>query len=144
MTKIIPFKGEHLKKIVMQEESLAYMRHMLSDEMLLRLEHNPFAVSVETDGEVVMCGGLSIYWENRGEVWAVYDSHKLKKNFVPVFRISKKWIDALSVRRIEASVDIGNKFAERQIQLLGFEKECSLMRKFRPDGRDCALYAKVK
>lgn len=140
--KVIPFKAEHLIELL-KEESAAHLREHLTERHCKALEGAPFTASMELGGEIVMCGGVAIYWHGRGEVWSFYSS-ACKRNYVPVFRAVKKWLDEVPVRRLELAAEIGNKFAQRQAMLLGFELEVPRLRAFQPNGADCAMYVRIK
>jgi hypothetical protein len=142
MIKIIPFKAEHMDELL-KEEAVQYLIPYFDINIKKMMEKKEYINSIEMDGEVVFAGGVSMYWEGRGEAWAFFHS-SCKKNFVPVFRTVRKWIDDCPVRRIEASVLVEDETAHRWIRLLGFQMEAPFMEAFRPDGRDCSLYSRVK
>jgi hypothetical protein len=64
------------------------------------------------------------------------------KRMLQVHRAVKRFVDAVQVRRIEATVLAGFKPGCRWMDLLGFERE-GLMRCYGPDGADYYRYAKV-
>jgi hypothetical protein len=140
--RYVEFKSEHLQKLL-EEDAVSYLRPYFSENVTKTMEQAAHITSIEMNGKVVLCGGVSMYWPGRGEAWVFFDS-SCKTNFVPVFRLVKKWLDEVPVRRIEAAVDVGSMFAHRHVQLLGFKMEAPFMKSFRPDGGDCSLYSKVK
>lgn len=142
MLKIIDFKSEHLQELL-KEEAVAYLRPYFSEDVTKAMEDAFYINSIEMNGKIVFSGGVSIYWHGRGEAWAFFDS-TCRKNFVPVFRTVRKWLDACPVARIEAAVDVDSEVAHRWVKLLGFKMEAPLLKSFRPDGGDCSLYARVK
>lgn len=142
IAKVVPFKSEHLQELL-KEDAVAYLRPFFSEDTTKDMERSIHINSIEMNGKIVFSGGVSVYWEGRGEAWAFFDS-TCRRNFVPVFRTVKAWIDSCPIKRIEAAVDVSDLTAHRWVQLLGFKMEAPFMKSFRPDGGDCSLYSKVK
>jgi len=63
--------------------------------------------------------------------------------FLQVHRAVKQFLDECYVDRIEMTVDCDFPQGHRWARLLGFEMEAERMRRYTPDGRDCALYARL-
>ena len=142
MIEVVAIKIEHMTELL-KREAVAYVRPLFTPEVLKNIERNPHTAAILMDGKVVFAGGVSQYWPQRGEAWAFFDD-SCRKNFIPIVRAARKWLDACPVSRIEAAVDIDATQAHRWVKLLGFELEAPRLRKYRPDGKDCALYARVK
>jgi hypothetical protein len=143
MTRQVDFKAEHIKMLIDQPH-YEYMKPYISEETMAALERQPYVSSIEAEGKIVVAGGVSMYWHGRGEAWAFYDANLPKHLYPRVHKIMRMWFDLCPVRRIEAAIDIGDEIGMRRTEMLGFTLEAPLLRKFRPDGKDCALYARVK
>lgn len=142
MTSVVAFEPQHLAELL-EEGAAAYLKPLLTPDVLESFRNRPLTHSIQQNGKVVFCGGVSLYYPGRGEAWAFFDS-TCRQNFVPVFKIVKKWLNDCPVRRIEASVKVDDEQAHRWVRSLGFELEAPLLKAYRPDGADCALYSKVK
>lgn len=141
--EVVKLKAEHFEQLLAQEWNKA-MRPYFTPEAIQRLEQNAYSYSIITaSGRVVFCGGATVYWPNRCEVWAVFDP-KCKREFMAIHSAVKKFLKNLNFRRIEASVVAGFESGERWIKSLGFTLEAPRMRAYTPMGEDCALYALVK
>jgi hypothetical protein len=143
MIEVIRLKAEHFEQLLAQEWN-AEMRPYFTPEAIKRLENNVHSYSAITaSGRVVFCGGVTLYWPNRCEVWAVFDP-KCKREFMAIHREVKKFLYSLNMRRIEASVRVGFESGERWVKALGFKMEAPIMKAYTPGGEDCSLYALVK
>lgn len=142
MHKIIPFKAEHLAPLLDQsinQDVKAVFLGGFADH----LETIGGSATGLVDGKVAVCGGVWKYWENRGQIWTVFNQD-YKDNFLPVFRILKEFLDQSNYDRLEMSVPFGFEIGKRRAKLLGFTLECERARKYLPNGVDCALFARVK
>jgi RimJ/RimL family protein N-acetyltransferase len=81
-------------------------------------------------------------WDNRAQAWALIAAGA-GRHFVRMFRAMKSFLELQDIRRIEATVDARFEQGHRMMRMLGFEYE-GLMRAYLPDGRDCALYGRVR
>jgi hypothetical protein len=144
MSELINFRSSHLEPLS-KEPLNAWLSEWID---------SPFGKSLESiqsktfiyKGEVMVCGGITPYWSGRGQLWTVF-SEKSKHNFVPVFRVIKKWLNSLlneNYRRIELSVDIGCDVGKRRAEMLGFYLETELARQYLPDGKDVSIYSLVR
>jgi hypothetical protein len=141
-TTFVPFKSEHLQELL-KEDFVAALRPYFTEEVTKLMENAPNIFSLEMDGKVVCCGGAAMYWPGRAEIWMFYSS-ECKKNFLPVFRATKRWMESLPFQRLEAAIDVDNEFGRRQVELAGFQLEAPVLRKYQPDGKSVSLYARVK
>jgi hypothetical protein len=66
------------------------------------------------------------------------------KNFLKGHRAVKRFLDGCYTQRIEMTVDCDFPEAHRWAKMLGFTMECERMKYYSPDGRDCALYARIR
>lgn len=97
-------------------------------------------------GKLMICVGLTPYWNGRGHIWAIFSSNAAG-NFVAVFRGMRKFLEGSKYNRVEMDVPLGSRIsdlAHRRALLLGFELECPRARHYRPGGGDSALYAWVR
>ena len=139
---IVPFRPEHLRSLVLQEAQ-AWMGPMLKadyGEYLLR--GGPCFTAL--DGErVLACSGVLRMWDNRDQAWALM-AQDAGRRFVKIFRGMSRFLDLHDTRRIEATVDCEFEEGHRLMRMLGFRLEAERMRAYLPDGRDAALYARVR
>ena len=142
LTRILPFKADHIKQIRQQPHDLVELANF-TDEQYAMIEKMPDQYSIEIDGRVRACCGLTRYWENRGEVWVIFDVDS-GMYFIRMVRAMKKFLDEVDCRRIEACVISNFIPGHRLVKLLGFALEAPLMRKYGVTGFDYSLYAKVK
>jgi hypothetical protein len=143
MIKVIPFRQEHAVTLITTVKDLEYLKPYMDSKHLNALVGDKAftAVSIK-DGSVLACAGIVQYWDSRGEAWAMFDPN-FKECFLAVHNAVKRFLNVCPMKRIEAVVDLGYERGHRWIKLLGFDLEAPLLKAYRPDGRDCALYAKV-
>lgn len=138
---IIPFQPQHLRALVLQEAQ-AWMQPMLQADYGQSLVKAGPCFTLENEGEIIVCSGLVNMWEGRAQAWALV-SERAGAHFVRIFRAMRDFLEMQDTRRIEATVDAGFDAGHRLMKMLGFEYE-GLMRAYLPDGRDCALYGRVR
>jgi hypothetical protein len=136
------YKAEHLELLDVQEGQ-KYLKKYLSDDMRKSLEGEYSYTALDGD-EVLACAGLLEQWDNRGVVWAYLSSTIGGRRMVPLTRMVARFLDAAPFDRIEATVDADFPQGHRWVKMLGFELEAPRMRKYRPDGGDSALYARIR
>ena len=141
MMIVIPYKADHLK-VLMIQEAQQYMQVYISEADTKALEQG-HAYTGFKNGTVLICAGVMPIWKGRGLAWA-YVAQQAGRHMVELTKNVKRVLDTLPFNRIEAAVDVDFKPGHRWARLLGFELEVERMRKFRPDGGDSALYARVK
>jgi hypothetical protein len=141
MFEVVPFRAEHLGLIKLQS-----LQAHLSDWVSLaeggELEKFP-SYTAMVDGEPIGAAGILWMWRGRAQVWA-FISDTGPKNFIKGHRAVKKFIDGCYVQRIEMTVDCDFPQAHRWAKMLGFHMECERMKYYSPDGRDCALYVRLR
>lgn len=141
MIIMIPFKGEHLRKLSVQPSQKDILA-MVTDEALLEIEKQSDAYTFMDGDEVVAICGTAPYGDGRALAWSFLSSN-IKHRMVSVTRYVKDYLKKSTYRRIEMSVDCDHPEAHRWARMLGFECEAERMKKYSADGRDCALYALV-
>lgn len=140
---VVPFKAHHLKTLSLQEEQ-QYLAQYMTDEQMIAIEQGGWGWSgVYPDGLVVGCAGVLPMWQGRGIAWAYLSDAAQGLEFIKVHKAVKKFLDSCYLQRIEMTVDCDFKQGHRWARLLGFEMEAERMKAYRPDGGDCALYARV-
>jgi len=138
---VSPFLRSHIQKMVIQEKQQG-LEHLLTDEILTMLERSHAYTAIDGD-EILACAGVIELAPGRAGAWA-YLSQNVGNRMRGVTKAVKSFLDLADYRRIEMDVDCDFAQAHRWARMLGFEMECERRRKFTPDGRDCALYARVR
>ena len=140
--EVIPYKAEHMDRLDLQEAQ-RYLAVYLDTALRKSLEGD-FSFTVMDGDEVLCCAGLVAQWENRGLVWAYISETIGPGRFTVMHRHMMRLLDSMPFDRIEASVDVDFEKGHRWVRALGFTLEAPLMRRYRPDGGDSALYARVR
>lgn len=138
---VIPFEPSHLRALVLQDAQ-GWMKPMLSADYGEWLKKSGPCFTLANDGDVFACCGLVNMWENRAQAWALL-SDDAGKYFVRIFRAMSAFLDLQDTRRIEATVDENFQQGHRLMSMLGFQHE-GVMRAYLPDGRNCAMYGRVR
>lgn len=107
------------------------------------LEGQKYSYAYFDGPDVVMVGGVIEYWFGRGESWAVISDHH-RSSFIKVHNSAKRFFDECPIRRIEMSVVCGFENGHRWARALGFTLEAERLRAYLPNGKDAALYARVR
>lgn len=141
MIDVAPFRAADLQEI-MEQKLMAYLSKYITDKQRQEME-GPWSFTGRVNGRVVICGGVALYWEGRGEAWAIIDRN-VKIEFLRIHRAVQRVLDLCPLRRIEATVDVGFKPGHRWMRMLGFKMEAAVLEAFRPDGRNASLYALVR
>jgi len=136
---VVPFKREHLMNILIQNQQEGF-QEMLTPFVMRQLEKDGFTAI--DDGEILGCAGATELSPNRALVWA-YISRNVGSRMIHITRAVKRYLSIAPYRRIEMDVDCDFPEAHRWARMLGFELECERRRAYTPDGKDCALYARV-
>ena len=135
--EIIPFKLEHFEGLY-DQPSNAFLKSWV-EKWAKGLIEKEQAFTGLVRGEPMVCGGITDYWDGRGQIWAIFNE-KSKTNFVPVFRGIKAWLIKQPYHRLELSVPVGLEVGCRRAALLGFKLEC-IAKKYLPDQTDAILYS---
>lgn len=138
----VPFEAAHLQHLVLQPAQ-QWCRSYLQGAELRTLE-NEWAATLMHDGRPIACVGPALYWENRALVWSFISTAVCQSNFLTIHRLAKAYLAGLPFRRLEAAVDVDFDAGHRWARALGFQLEAACMSAFQLDGRDCALYARVR
>lgn len=138
--QVVPFQADHLEQLPLQDSQM-HLSGWVSEEQGIVLEGSPSYTAIH-DGEPIAVAGILPCWHGRAIAWA-FLSDMGANHFISVHRAVKKFLDGCYVHRIEMSVDCDFPEAHRWAEMLGFKMEAERMSAYSPDGRDCALYARV-
>lgn len=142
MMKVEKLKAEDFK-MVMARGGKSYIGATLTEEQARALEETPESFSIFADGKLIACAGVAEYWAGRGESWAVIATD-CKADFFRLHNVVKRYLEICPIRRVEASVDCDFPAGHRWVKALGFTLEAERLKSFLPDGKDAAMYARVK
>lgn len=138
----VPFEAEHVFNMELQPAQ-TWLFDYLAIENLRPLE-NMWATTLMEDGTPILCGGPMVFWHNRALMWSFISTKVSRDKFLRVHKRVKNYLDSLPFARLEATVDVDFKAGHRWMKSLGFKMEAARMVGYDFDGRDCALYAKVR
>lgn len=141
MFEFVQFKKEHLTPLLDQPTN-AHLRSWIQNGNADIMEKQ-FSRTLLADGVPLICGGVTQYWEGRGQVWTIFNEN-CKANFLPVFRVIRRFLAEQPCRRLEMCVPVDLEKGHRRARMLGFKLECPLAPKYLPDGSDCSLYSLVR
>lgn len=134
-------KHEHVRTLRLQQEQRQFACALTQEYVQSLIDHGHAWTVI--DGEtIVACAGFVEHWHNRAYAWALIGD-EAGRRMVPLTRIVRQFLDQSPWPRIETAVDEAFEAGHRWAKLLGFEKE-GVMRHYSPEGRDCALYARVR
>lgn len=139
MPSIVKFAKEHLFDI-----NLAFELTNAGKQSLANYADVIGYTGIE-DGKILATGGVHRMWEGVGEGWLLVSREGLAKPKT-VAKYTSMLFSHLQEEhglfRIQASVSVADRVANRYAQWLGFENE-GIMLKYGPDGSDYIRYARV-
>lgn len=138
MKKPLP---EDIRKVLSDPLNKKY-RDNITEEQILILCKDPYSAVGLVNGEPVMIGGLVFYWDGRGRVWSMFTSME-KHKFIPVFRLMKRYIENIRIKRIELDVPYEDHKFKRRAEMLGFTKYADRARSYNVFGEDCTLFERI-
>jgi RimJ/RimL family protein N-acetyltransferase len=138
----VTFEAYHLMQMQTQSAQ-EWMKAHVSYQDARGLE-NEHAATLMLDGRPIACAGVFPIWEGRAYLWCWLGCNATAKTFLELHRFAKRFLDGLPFRRVEAAVECDFAAGHRWVKALGFELEAPRMRCFEIDGRDSALYARVR
>ena len=142
MMEVIPFQAKHIQQIELQGEQ-EYLSKYVNKQHAEALVGD-WAFTGIVNGVPVAAAGVIPMWQGRGMAWAYISKHAMAHSFIPVHKAVKRFLDQCYLHRIEMTVDCEFAEGHRWAHMLGFRLEAVRMRGYRPDGGDCALYARVR
>ena len=140
MTRIIPFKVEHLECMDIREHE----REMLEmTDYLKSLQERSIACTGIVDGRIMCCGGVAPYRNGNSDVWLIPSVHLNTAKFT-FTRELRKWLfqvrEDLSLTRMQ-TFSIEDDLHNRWMRFLGFTKE-GVMRKYNK-GMDYGVWGRI-
>jgi hypothetical protein len=140
MNEIICFLPEHLVGFEDIEGRLTLENAMREGE--IHQKCGPCA-SIVSDGKIVACGGVHIYWQGMGEAWVSLRTGCASPR---VLYTARAWLDAIiekfCLERVQAFCLIGTKWA-RTLKFFRFGQEAYLP-KYGPNGVDKTLWSRFR
>jgi hypothetical protein len=143
MMNIIPFHKEHLQEMV-DRGVVEYVPKEFVDYVFTVIEDQHLSYSAVADGKVVACAGLTELSPARALAWSYLANDIGASSMLRVTRACERMLQLSHFRRVEMDVLYDFEEGHRWAKLLGFELECPRRRAYGPDGRDYALYSRVK
>jgi hypothetical protein len=132
-----------LEQVCLQEGQ-AYLSNWITPQQASALENETWAFTAMQDNGVPLgCAGVVHMWQGRGMAWAYLSKYAAEEKFILVHRAVRRFLSACYLQRIEMTVDCDFEPGHRWAKMLGFKMEAERMRAYRPDGGDCALYARI-
>ncbi len=97
-------------------------------------------------GEVLGCGGIFSIWPQRAQAWTMASENwgARVEDMKRLIKFVTGLLDTYPAQRIEATVLVEYEPGHRWLRCLGFEMEAERMRNYDPQGRDFALYARLR
>lgn len=140
---VIEFKAEHLYELDLQDGQ-AYLSNWVTPEQAKSIEAaEGWAFTGVVNGVPIGSAGVMPIWQGRGMAWAYLSKDTSGSRFMAVHRAVKRFLEMCFLHRIEMTVDCDFEPGHRWARMLGFTMEAERMSAYRPDGGDCALYARV-
>lgn len=135
---------KHLRTLELQDSQTSFSELISNPEEYVRMVcQQGQAFAVVADGETMVIAGLIEMWEGRSLMWSLM-SKNAGKHMRYILKATERMITTFGARRVESTVDCDFKQGHRFMRLLGFQMEAERMKSYEPDGRDCALYARIQ
>lgn len=139
---VSPFQPEDWGKAVAMEGLTMFEPPA---EALRHLAVNGLGFTLKDEaGRVVACMGGRWLGQKRVEVWIILDYRCTSRERVTIAAAARAQLDACAADRAEAFVECDFTEGHTWLKHLGFQLEAPRMRRYLPDGKDCALYARVR
>lgn len=141
--RVVRFEPDHLKVLHLQPAQAYMLGEVEADGYAAMLAAEGGFTALDEAGKVLAVAGVSGRWRKVGVIWALI-SCDAGPHMRTLIRATRGYLENVGDwHRVEASVDVGFEAGERLLMLLGFERE-GLARRYRPDGGDCTIWAKIK
>ena len=144
MIETVKLKADHLMQLLEQDITEIMLKPHITRESAENLEKQDYTFTCisKLTGKIVFCGGVTEYWKNRGEAWAILNKG-CTKEFIGVHNATRRLFEVCPIRRIEAAVEVDFMEGHRWVRALGFKMEAERLRAYTIDGRDVSLYARI-
>jgi hypothetical protein len=140
---IIPFRKDHLVNM-MDCGLVEGITPEFIDVVFQEIERLGASYSAEVDGDIVACAGLTELSPGRALAWSYLSPNLGGQMMLRITRACNRMMNLSSFRRVEMDVLWDHAEGHRWARILGFDLECPRRRAYGPDGRDYALYSRVK
>ncbi len=137
----VRFSAGHLMAMALQP-SQEWLYELVGPYEAAQLEGR-YAFTGLVDGEPVICGGAMEVWAGRALLWA-YLSPLAGPHMRVITRGARDLIAGFPFKRLEAAVECDFENGHKWARLLGLELETPRARKYLQNGKDCAIYTKVR
>lgn len=141
--EIIPYRPEHLRMLALQPAQSA-ARSMMDVVGYAEMLETTNAFTAIVGDRVAGCAGIMEMWAGRGMAWTLLADDIGGVEMRRIHYAVKRYLDASMLRRIEATCDVNFEQGHRWLRLLGFTLETPVMRGYRPDGGDEAMYVRIR
>lgn len=141
--RLVRFEPAHLEALRLQPAQAHMLGEIETEGYAAMLAAEGGFTALGEDGAVLAVAGVSARWQGVGMIWALI-SCEAGPHMRSLVRAAKGYLENVGEwHRVEASVDVGFLAGDRLLTLLGFERE-GLARRYRPDGGDCTIWAKIR
>lgn len=140
MTRLIPFKKEHLEVMDIRPHELSILSH---NKHLNLLESN-ISVTAFKDGRIIACGGVVPFGNGNAEIWqipSIYVAENVKEYVI----VLRDWLWSvrrdLALTRMQTSC-LDDALHNGWMKYLGFLREGTMVKYH--DGMNYALYGRTE
>lgn len=138
---VVKMEHKHINELLEKGRLIKFYVTPKHVDALVAYDHSYAAIG--EDGRVIGVAGVVEKWNERAEAWAIIDEDS-RKYFISFHNAVKKFLKLGMWRRIEATVQNDLEVGHRWMKLLGFKKECGLMRNYGVEGEDFSLYSFIR
>lgn len=145
MIRVLPFKAPDLADILEGGGEFfcaSALLHTPGYGEILEASGKAWSAFDEEE-RIVGCAGLAQDHPQCVTGWTLLSPQLSGQHMLAITRECRRQFAACEARRIQAHVDPNFAPAVRWVELLGFQYE-GLLRRFSPDGRDMAMYSRVR
>ena len=142
---IIPFKLDHLAHMTKDCEDGFGTTVISSDDDKYYNQDTMFSYTGMMGDKVIGCGGVHVFWEGVGEVWATYPitiKQHLRESIYGTKEIMNRLISEHNLKRVQAVTRRTFPGGCKWLSHLGMKLE-GVMKSYTPTGDDAYLFAKV-